>query len=439
MKFIYEYGVMALLLGMLVGCQTKNTTEAQRFEASVKRELPFQVDSLRWMDGTDPVTFQLASRSYVPTLPDTEFSREGEVSVFRTFLFETPLRQTEDKVWRNVVFSKKNQRFICIDRYLRDGRTLGYVYVLQCESKKFPTIGKYHWDVSDPHHVEILGGTLEHLRGLTLRRIKGGDQYVAPASQEDYWALIFHADSLWNDGLYAEAKQMYDLAFTEDRYILPSYLSAVAMKMMAVGNEEAALSYLKHRVALEPDFYEEPSLCSFPQLKDTFEVRQRKWGYDLNLKQDLEWIIQRDNYDRMLWFLAYSKAPKQVERNEKLARQSQETDTMNLERVSRILTETGYPRRSKVGYFAAQAVWLVIQHSDLSKIKEFLPQLEEAARQGEIEPALIATTKDRIDVREGRLQKYGTQRDGNGKLCPLLDASRVNEWRKEVGLPPIGM
>ncbi|MBQ6751426.1 MAG: hypothetical protein IJR02_11780 [Bacteroidaceae bacterium] len=51
MKFIYEYGVMALLLGMLVGCQTKNTTEAQRFEASVKRELPFQVDSLRWMDG----------------------------------------------------------------------------------------------------------------------------------------------------------------------------------------------------------------------------------------------------------------------------------------------------------------------------------------------------------------------------------------------------
>ena len=78
MKYIYEYGVMVLLLGMLVGCQTKNTTEAQRFEASVKRELPFQVDSLRWMDGTDPITFQLASRSYVPTLPDTEFGQDGE-------------------------------------------------------------------------------------------------------------------------------------------------------------------------------------------------------------------------------------------------------------------------------------------------------------------------------------------------------------------------
>ena len=40
------------------------------------------------------------------------------------------------------------------------------------------------------------------------------------------------------------------------------------------------------------------------------------------------------------------------------------------------------------------------------------------------------------EIREGRPQKYGTQWGSDG-LCPLLDASRVNEWRKEVGLPPI--
>lgn len=113
------------------------------------------------------------------------------------------------------------------------------------------------------------------------------------------------------------------------------------------------------------------------------------------------------------------------------------TDSFNLDKVSRILSETGYPRKSQVGEFAAQAVWLVIQHSDIDHLKQFLPQLEEACRQGDIAPALIATTKDRIDIREGRPQKYGTQRDGSGKLCPLLDASRVNEWRQEVGLPQI--
>ena len=50
---------------------------------------------------------------------------------------------------------------------------------------------------------------------------------------------------------------------------------------------------------------------------------------------------------------------------------------------------------------------------------------------------MIAALKDRIDVREGRPQKYGTQMGPDGKLCPLLDASRVNEWRQEVGMPPI--
>ena len=40
--------------------------------------------------------------------------------------------------------------------------------------------------------------------------------------------------------------------------------------------------------------------------------------------------------------------------------------------------------------------------------------------------------KDRV----ARPQKYGTQLGPDG-LCPLLDASHVNEWRKEVGLPPI--
>lgn len=122
-----------------------------------------------------------------------------------------------------------------------------------------------------------------------------------------------------NDGLYAEAKQTYDLAFTEDRYILPSHLSTVAMKMMGIHNDAAALDYLSHRVRMEPDFYEEPTASTFPQLRDTFEVCQRKWGYDLDQKQYLEWIFERDNYDRMLWFLAANKRAESPERVEKLS------------------------------------------------------------------------------------------------------------------------
>ena len=101
--------------------------------------------------------------------------------------------------------------------------------------------------VSDPHNIELAGTTLGHLRSLNLRRIKGNGSDIAPSSQDDYWTLMFHADSLFEGGLYGEAKQTYDLAFTEDRYILPYHLSEVARKMMGIRNDDAAHTYLSHR------------------------------------------------------------------------------------------------------------------------------------------------------------------------------------------------
>ena len=105
--------------------------------------------------------------------------------------------------------------------------------------------------------------------------------------------------------------------------------------------------------------------------------------------------------------------------------------------MNNILSEGGFPRKSQVGEFATLAVWIVFQHNSLEQQKSFLPQMEEAVRNGDVAPMYLAMLKDRIDVREGRPQKYGTQMGNGGKLCPLLDATRVNEWRQEVGLPPI--
>ena len=429
-------GTAASVLVFLAGCQTNNISENRRFESSIRKELPFRIDSLRWFDGVDMATYQFASQNYIQTLPDAEIGMNGELSVYRTFDFQKASQQAEDKVWRNVVVSKKNKRVICIDRYLRDGRTQGYVYVLQCETKKYPTLGKYHWDVSNPHNIESAGAALAYLRNLTLRRIKGNGSYTTPASQDDYWTLMFHADSLFADGLYAEAKQMYDLAFSEDRYILPSQLSTVAQKMMSIRNDETAQAYLHHRVRMEKDFYEESSACPYPELKDTFELRKQTWNYNLPLKQKLEWIFERDQYNRFRWNQAVNRRSESPQRIEKLARLAMDTDSTNLLMVNEVLREGGFPRKSQVGEFALLAVWAVFQHNPLEQQKVFLPQLEEAVRHGDIAPMYLAMLKDRIDVREGRPQKYGTQLGPDG-LCPLLDASRVNEWRKEVGLPPI--
>ena len=190
---------------------------------------------------------------------------------------------------------------------------------------------------------------------------------------------------------------------------------------------------------MEKDFYMDPSACSFPELKDTFELRKKKWDYDLQLKEQLEEMFERDQYDRVLWSLSTTQNPQDVQRIEMLARRTMETDSTNLVTINYILSRVGYPGRDRVGEFASQTAWMIFQHNDLDHQKLFLPQMEEAVANGYVSPIYLAMLKDRIDVREGRPQKYGTQMDGEGRLCPLLDALRVNEWRKEVGLPPIDL
>lgn len=349
------------------------------------------------------------------------------------------MRQSEDNVWRNVIVSRKSQRVMCIDRYLRQGRTVGYCYVLQSERKEYPVYGTFHWDVSDSRNIEMVGMMLDDLKKIALQRhdYLDASRLMPPISQDEYWCLIFHADSLFDVHLYDEARQVYDQAFSDNRYVLPSQLSTTANKMASIGDNQAALAYLGQRIAMENDFYEDPSIYPYAELNDMFELRSREWHYDLALKQQLESILEHDQYNRLLWSQAIKNNPGDAERNERLARQALMTDSLNLVLVGDILSQYGFPRKELVGDFGNQAVWIVFQHADLDYQKRFLRQMEDAVSRGDIAPMFLALLRDRIDVREGRPQRYGTQIDDKGNLAPLLDASHVNQWRQEVGLPAI--
>jgi len=434
----YKIFALSILLTVFAGCRSSHMTELQRFERSVLKELPFSVDSISWLTSGDFPTFRFANTEYIGASPDAEIRPDGDYWVCNMFDAERPLHQTEENIWRNVLVSRKNQRVVCIDRYLRGERTVGYCYVFQSERKEYPTYGTLHWDVSDSRNIEMVGVMLDGLKGLALKRHQANTaELSSPASQDDYWNLFFHADSLFDARLYDEARHVYDLAFSDDRYILPSQLSTIANKMVSIGDNQAALAYLRHRIALEKDFYEDPSVTTHAELKDTFEMRSRQWNYDLALKETLENIFERDQYNRLLWSQAVKNNPGDAERNEQLAQRALMTDSVNLMLVVRILSQYGFPRKEQVGDFGNQAVWLVFQHADLDYQKRFLPQMEAAVSRGDIAPLYLALLRDRIDVREGRPQRYGTQIDGKGNLAPLLDASRVNQWRQEVGLPSI--
>lgn len=87
-----------------------------------------------------------------------------------------------------------------------------------------------------------------------------------------------------------------------------------------------------------------------------------------------------------------------------------------------------------------KAIWLIVDHADLKFQKKHLPIMEEAVRKKLISAGDYAVLTDRIRMREGKPQKYGTQSytvTVNGRqviyIWPVEDAQRLNELRSEIG------
>ena len=74
-----------------------------------------------------------------------------------------------------------------------------------------------------------------------------------------------------------------------------------------------------------------------------------------------------------------------------------------------ILESSGWPRRSEVGSDAAMAAFLVVQHGDLETQKRFLPALRLRVDEGEAQASHWALLLDRVRMREGLPQVYGSQ------------------------------
>ena len=113
----------------------------------------------------------------------------------------------------------------------------------------------------------------------------------------------------------------------------------------------------------------------------------------------------------------------------------------NLNRIIEIIDAQGWPKKSVVEGSAATTVFLIIQHSDIEIQKKYLPLMKEAANNGEADWSLLALLIDRVNIREGKKQIYGSQitrnEDGSFSVKDLQDPEYVNQRRKEVGLEPI--
>ncbi|NIF07583.1 hypothetical protein F3J23_19350 [Chryseobacterium sp. Tr-659] len=120
-----------------------------------------------------------------------------------------------------------------------------------------------------------------------------------------------------------------------------------------------------------------------------------------------------------------------------------EHDSLNMQKIERIISQYGYPGKTLVGEPTNQAAWYVIQHS--KNIGKYLPLIKEAGKKKEIPFTWVAMMEDRYLMYEDKEQIYGTQgkgemtKDKDGKqifvtfVWPVKDPENVNKLRKEAG------
>ena len=130
----------------------------------------------------------------------------------------------------------------------------------------------------------------------------------------------------------------------------------------------------------------------------------------------------------------------QLSRRNQLDVDFKTVDAENQKRLDEIMSTSGWPTQEMVGKRAAGAVWAIIQHAPLEYQKKYFDSMKNMAEAGELDRSLVATTEDRIRLREGQKQLYGTQFnnvDGEITFQPIEDEEHVDERRASVGLPPL--
>lgn len=132
-----------------------------------------------------------------------------------------------------------------------------------------------------------------------------------------------------------------------------------------------------------------------------------------------------------------------AEQFQKLVDEIHEMDAKHGEWLKAAVKKHGWPGVAAVGKDGAEAAFALAQHggqADLDFQKKCLDLLTAAVKAKDANPIHLAHLTDRVRVAGGEKQVYGTEvveKDGTLEAAPIEDEAKVDERRKEVGLPPL--
>lgn len=114
-------------------------------------------------------------------------------------------------------------------------------------------------------------------------------------------------------------------------------------------------------------------------------------------------------------------------------------DSLNLIIVEKIIDENGWLGADEIGEQANNTLFMVIQHNDLRTQETYLPVMREAVANNKAKASDLALLEDRVALREGRSQIYGSQVSWNMEtniyiILPITDPDNLDKRRAAVGL-----
>lgn len=270
------------------------------------------------------------------------------------------------------------------------------------------------------------------------------------AKAQTYKELVSKADSCYQAKDYKMSVSYYEKAFKIEHKNKTSLYNAGCSAAQANENKKAfkwlnlaidngyeAMAYLKidgNLKTLHDTKEWEKLLVKFQKKLDILEK-----DYDKPLQKELLAIYTDDQSIRIDFMKIYEADNANKKAIDSVGQIMIRRDSINLIKIIKILDERGWVGKDIVGSLANQTLYLVIQHADLKYQQKYLPMMREAVKNGNANARNLAYLEDRIALREGRKQIYGSQYSKNKAtnkwyISPLIDPDNIDKRRAEVGL-----
>lgn len=245
------------------------------------------------------------------------------------------------------------------------------------------------------------------------------------------WEKLAIADSLYKANNFGPALENYQPAleyYNEKKVLLKAARCAAQMK-----ENKIALKYLERLVAL--GMSNPRVLQSDPKLAPL--VNEPKFSKLVARVEKFEARAKELNKPELLSELDSIYADDQRYRGRKPNEAAQaRLDSLNLQRIEQLIGQYGWLGSNLLN--GRNYCWVVIQHQPLKVQQKYHPLMARAVKKGEEDPAFLAYLEDRMQVSQGKGQRYGTQVDMDKRqIYPLLKPEKVDIYRAGVGLGSI--